>query len=140
MSPESRSGLEPWKHATLPAPPMPKGLQWIGTVGPGVIVLGLSIGGGEFLLGPAAFVRYGLSLLWVTVVSVFFQTIFNTELVRYNIATGEPAFTGFMRQRASATALAWFYVALFFMQTGWPAPGVNASCVVVVLLSTRRRW
>jgi hypothetical protein len=35
-------------------------------VGPGVIVLGLSIGSGEFLLGPAIFVKHGLTLLWVT--------------------------------------------------------------------------
>lgn len=44
-------------------------------VGPGVIVLGASIGSGEFLLGPAAFVRYGLVLLWVTLVAAFLQTV-----------------------------------------------------------------
>ena len=72
-------------------------------VGPGIIVLGLSIGSGEFLLGPAAFVRHGLSLLWVAGVAVYFQTIFNTELMRYTLATGEPVFTGFMRTRPSST-------------------------------------
>jgi hypothetical protein len=66
-------------------------------VGPGVIVLGASIGSGEFLLGPAVFVRHGLSLLWITAVAVFLQTIFNTELMRYTVATGEPVFSGFMR-------------------------------------------
>ena len=34
-------------------------------VGPGVIVLGASIGGGEFVLGPTVFVRHGLTLLCV---------------------------------------------------------------------------
>src|SRR6186997_67767 len=87
---EAQSGLPAWKPADLPAPPNPRGRQWIGVVGPGVIVLGLSIGSGEFLLGPAVFVKYGLTLLWVTVVSVFLQTIFNTELMRYTVATGEP--------------------------------------------------
>ena len=47
-------------------------------------------GSGEFLLGPATFVKHGLTLLWVTLVAVFFQTIFNTELMRYTLATGEP--------------------------------------------------
>ena len=51
-APEARSGLDPWTRADLPAPPVPKGLSWIGVVGPGVIVLGLSIGSGEFLVGP----------------------------------------------------------------------------------------
>jgi hypothetical protein len=44
-------------------------------VGPGVIVLGLSIGSGEFLLGPAIFVKHGLTLLWVTVVAILLQTV-----------------------------------------------------------------
>jgi hypothetical protein len=35
---------------------------------PGVIVLGMAIGSGEFLLGPATFVKHGLALLWVTLV------------------------------------------------------------------------
>lgn len=61
---EARSGLEPFTPAELPVPPTPKGLAWMGTVGPGVIVLGASIGSGEFLLGPAAFVQYGLSCSW----------------------------------------------------------------------------
>ena len=60
IAPESRSGLDPWVTAELPVPPKPKGLEWISVVGPGIIVLGVSIGSGEFLLGPAVFVRHGL--------------------------------------------------------------------------------
>jgi hypothetical protein len=116
---------------------MPKGLGWIGIVGPGVIVLGVSIGSGEFLLGPAAFVRYGLSLLWVTVVAVFLQTIFNTELMRYTVATGEPAFTGFMRTRPSSTAWAWLYALLYFLQVGWPAWAGTAAGAIFFLFSRR---
>ncbi len=135
--PESRTGLDPWVRAELPAPPTPKGLGWIGTVGPGVIVLGVSIGGGEFLLGPAAFVKYGLSLLWVTLVAVFFQTIFNTELMRYTVAAGEPVFSGFMRTRPGRSFWAWFYTILYFLQTGWPASaGVAAGAIF--FLGTRR--
>jgi hypothetical protein len=137
IAPEARSGLDPWNRAELPEAPRPRGLGWVRVVGPGVIVLGLSIGGGEFLLGPAAFVRHGLSLLWVTVISVFFQTLFNTELMRYTIATGEPVFTGFMRTRPSSTAWAWFYAILYFLQTGWPASaGVAAGAIF--FLFTRR--
>ena len=73
----AQSGLDPWKHAGLPSPPKLAGLGWVKAVGPGVIVLGGSIGSGEFLLGPAAFVRHGLSLLWVCFIAIFFQTIFN---------------------------------------------------------------
>jgi hypothetical protein len=65
QAPEAKTGLDPWKVAELPLAPQPHGLGWLSAVGPGVIVLGASIGSGEFLLGPAAFVKYGLSLLWV---------------------------------------------------------------------------
>ena len=121
VSPEARSGLDPWRPAEMPLAPTPTGLGWLGVVGPGVIVLGASIGSGEFLLGPAVFVRYGLSLLWVTGVAVFLQTVFNTEVMRYTLATGEPVFTGFMRTRPSSTLWAWIYAGLYFLQVGWPA-------------------
>jgi hypothetical protein len=132
-APESRSGLEPWGEAELPLPPTPTGLGWFGVVGPGVIVLGLSIGSGEFLLGPAVFVRHGLSLLWVTTVAVVLQTIFNTEVMRYTLATGEPVFTGFMRTRPSSTAWAWMYTLLYFLQFGWPAFAGTAAGAVFFL-------
>ena len=60
----------------------------LGIIGPGAIILGTSIGSGEWLFGPAAFVKYGMSLLWVTTVAVILQTIFNTELMRYTLYTG----------------------------------------------------
>jgi hypothetical protein len=132
-SPEARSGLAPWTPAELPPAPSPRGLGWAGVVGPGVIVLGASLGGGEFLLGPTVFVRHGLTLLWVTTIAVFFQTVFNTELMRYTVATGEPAFTGFMRTRPHATAWAWFYAVLFFLQVGWPASAGVASGAIFFL-------
>src|SRR3954468_9541604 len=40
----ARGDLPPWTRVDLPAPPMPRGLGWIGVCGPGVIVLGVSIG------------------------------------------------------------------------------------------------
>jgi hypothetical protein len=118
-------------------PPRPQGLEWLGVVGPGVIVLGLSIGSGEFLLGPAAFVKHGLSLLWVTLVAILLQTFFNLELMRYTMATGEPVFTGFMRTRPSAKGWALFYAALYFLQTGWPAWAATAAGAIFFLFAKR---
>ena len=133
-TPEARTGLAPFRSAELPAPPRPRGLAWLGVVGPGVIVLGASIGGGEFLLGPSAFVRYGLVLLWVTLVATFLQTVFNTELMRWTIATGEPVFTGFMRTRPAAPFWAVVYALLYFLQLGWPAWAGTAAGAVFFLV------
>ena len=134
---EARSGLDPWTRAELPVPPMPRGLEWLKVTGPGVIVLGAAIGSGEFLLGPAAFVRHGLSLLWVVGIAVTLQTIFNTEVMRYTLATGEPVFTGFMRTRPSSTFWAWVYVVLYFLQVGWPAWAGTAAGAIFFLFTRR---
>ena len=137
LSQEAKSGLDPWVRADLPVPPTPKGLGWLGVVGPGIIVLGVSIGSGEFLLGPAVFVRHGLSVLWVTLVAIMLQTIFNLELMRYTLATGEPVFTGFMRTRPSSTLWAWVYAVLYFLQVGWPAWAGTAAGAIFFLFERR---
>ena len=135
--PEARSGLDPWRIDVLPPAPRPRGLGWFSAIGPGVIALGVSIGSGEFLLGPAAFVKYGLSLLWVVGVAALLQTLLNVELMRYTMATGEPIFTGFMRTRPHSTFWAWFYAALYFLQMGWPG-WAGAAAGAVFFLFTKR--
>ena len=134
-APEARSGLDPWRRGELPAPPDTRGLRILGIVGPGAIVLGASIGSGEWLVGPSAVVKYGLSLLWVTLFAVTFQTIFNTEVVRYTLYTGEPAFTGFMRTWPGSRFWAWVYAVLYFLQNGWPGwAGASAGAVFFLAL------
>lgn len=137
QSPEARSGLDPWRIDELPEAPKPRGFGWFSAIGPGVIALGVSIGSGEFLLGPAAFVKYGLSLLWVVGVAALLQTLLNIEVMRYTLATGEPVFTGFMRTRPHSTFWAWFYSILFFLQMGWPGWAGAAAGAVFFLWAKR---
>ena len=73
----------------------------------------------------------------MTGLAFLLQTIFNTEVMRYTVATGEPVFTGFMRTRPSATAWAWVYAALYFLQVGWPAWAGNAAGAVFFLFARR---
>jgi hypothetical protein len=116
---------------------MPHGLGWLRAVGPGIIVLGVSIGSGEFLLGPAAFVRHGLSLLWGVFIAIILQTIFNMEVMRYTLATGEPVFTGFMRTLPSSKLWACFYGSLYFLQMGWPAWAGTAAGAIFFVYARR---
>ena len=56
--------------------------------------------------------------------------LFNTELVRYTLYTGEPAFTGFMRTKPGSRFWAWTYTILYFLQNGWPGwAGATAGAV-----------
>jgi len=135
---ESLSGLDPFKTAELPEPPRPHGLRgWIAATGPGVILLGASIGSGEFLLGPAVMVKHGFTLLWIAGVAIVLQTLFNTELMRYTMATGEPVLSGFMRTRPRAGFWAGFYVILGFLQLGWPAWAGTAAGAIFFLFAKR---
>src|ERR1044072_1020587 len=136
-APEARSGLDAWRRGELPPPPRPKGLEWFSAIGPGVIVLGVSIGSGEFLLGPAAFAKYGLSLLWVVGFAACPQTPLTLARSRYTMATGEPIMTGFMRTRPHATFWAWFYAAFYFLQMGWPG-WAGAAAGALFFLFTKR--
>jgi hypothetical protein len=66
-------------------------------LGPGLVMGASAIGGGEWLAGPAVTAKYGGALLWVATVSIVFQVIYNIEISRYALYTGEPIFTGKFR-------------------------------------------
>ena len=89
--------LPPWEVAELPAP-VPFGWQTVlKAIGPGIIMLGGSIGTGEWLMGPAVTVRFQGQLLWIATLAILLQSVLNCEVIRYALATGEPVFTGYMR-------------------------------------------
>lgn len=133
LSLEIDSGLDAWSVADLPKPQIVHALSFLGVIGPGAILLGLSIGSGEWILGPAAFVRYGLALLWVTTIAVILQTVFNLELMRYTMYTGEPIITGFMRCKPGSKFWAGLYTILCVLQVGWPGWAAAAASAIFYL-------
>jgi len=67
-------------------------------IGPSLIALGISIGSGEWLLGPQAVGQYGfIGVGWVILVSALLQTFYNVECSRYVMATGEVPVVGWGR-------------------------------------------
>ncbi len=81
----------------MPEPP-PRGfMSTMRHIGPGAIMLSLSIGSGEWLMGPAAAVQYGPMLMWITTIAVITQTFFNLECIRYVMYCGEPMMIGYNR-------------------------------------------
>src|SRR5262245_7424188 len=122
--------LPDWGSAELPDP-LPLSLRnAFRTIGPGAILLAASIGGGEWLVGPAVAVRHGISLFWIATLAIVLQTIFNLEAIRYTLYTGEPIVAGFMRLRPSSRFWASIYALLSVAQLGMPALG--AACATVV--------
>jgi hypothetical protein len=119
--------LPPHQTAELPDAPTYRFSNVMRIIGPGAILLGLSIGSGEWLLGPAATVQWGLGLLWVTTVSVLLQVVLNTEMARYTLYSGEPIVTGFMRTAPGPWFWGWVYSLLYFLQVGWPGWAATAG-------------
>ncbi|HEY0985141.1 Nramp family divalent metal transporter [Schlesneria sp.] len=121
--------LPAWDLAELPEP-KPLGLRnWAGFVGPGIVMMGIQIGGGEWLLGPEVTARYGGNLMWIATVAIVLQVFYNIECARYALYCGEPVMTGFLRKRPGP--LFWVSVILFLNLSALiPALSTNAAAVM----------
>jgi hypothetical protein len=71
--------------------------NWAAMIGPGLVMGGSAIGGGEWLTGPLVTARFGGALLWLATLSILAQVIYNIEISRYTLYCGEPIFTGKFR-------------------------------------------
>jgi len=60
-------------------------------------MIGIQIGGGEWLLGPAITAKFGGGLMWIATIAIVLQVFYNLECGRYALYCGEPVFTGFLR-------------------------------------------
>jgi hypothetical protein len=122
--------MPPYGRAELPEP-LPFSIRSaFRVIGPGAILLAASIGGGEWLVGPAIAVKHGMGLFWIATTAIVLQMILNLEAIRYTLYTGEPIVTGFLRLAPSSKFWATVYSLLTVAQLGMPALG--AACASVV--------
>jgi len=125
------AGLLPaWEQDDLPEPPPFSPGNLFRVIGPGAILLVGSMGGGEWLVGPAIGVQYGMGLFWVATLAIILQVIFNLESIRYTLYTGEPAISGIMRLSPGPKFWAPFWVLMSGAQLGLPA--LAAGCAAVL--------
>ena len=86
-----------WNVGELPPAPIFTMRNWAGMLGPGILMGAMAIGGGEWLLGPMVTARYGGALLWLAGLSILGQLVYNIEISRYTLYSGEPIFAGKFR-------------------------------------------
>jgi hypothetical protein len=105
----------------LPEPPPLRRL-----VGPSVILIGVGIASGEYILFPFIASQAGLVFLWAAVVGILMQFFINMEIERYTLATGETAVGGFMRMWKG-----WGFVLAVgaILATIWPGWATSAATV-----------
>lgn len=102
-------------------------------IGPSVIALGGSIGSGEWLIGPAVFVKWGLGLLWITTVSATLQTFLNLEMARYTLYTGEPITVGFMRLAPGPRFWSIFMSVVGILERGLPGWALASATALAAI-------
>jgi hypothetical protein len=86
-----------WDGGELAAPPRFTLRSWAMLLGPGIVMGGSAIGGGEWLAGPLTTAKYGGAILWLATVSILAQVVYNLEISRYALYCGESIFTGKFR-------------------------------------------
>ncbi len=94
-------------------------------VGPSLIALGVSIGSGEWLIGPLNIATYGFrGVYFIILISALLQVLYNVEVARFTVATGEPPIVAFGRTPPGFwfwTPFAVFCFYLAFIVGGWVA-------------------
>ena len=100
-----------WETGELIDAPTFTWRHWFALLGPGLLMGGSSIGGGEWLVGPIVTAKYGGAMLWLATLSVLGQVLYNIEVSRYTLYSGEPIFTG--KFRTLPGPMLWVFIYLF---------------------------
>lgn len=109
----------------MPYKDMPEPLPLGKVLGPSVILAGLGVGSGEYIIWPFMASTVGLGFLWAAVLSVTVQYFLNMEIERYTLATGETAVSGFVRFWKPWGVLFCLFTILPNMWPGWATSGVT---------------
>ena len=119
-----------WQSEELEPAPKFGFRQWTLLIGPGLLMAGSNIGGGEWLFGPIVTARYGGDLMWLATLSIAFQVFYNLCVMRYTLYTGEPIFVGFFRTAPGPKFWTFFYL-LVDLGGIWPYLASNAAVPLV---------
>ncbi|HEX5103768.1 MAG TPA: Nramp family divalent metal transporter, partial [Pirellulaceae bacterium] len=114
--------LPPLGERDLP-PPVPIRQM----IGPSIILAGLALGSGEFVLWPYITLRSQFTLFWACLAAVTMQYFLNMEIMRWTLATGESAMTGMIRL---SRHLAWIFLVLNVVPWMIPAWATGAAEIV----------
>ncbi len=112
---------------------VPPVLPLLAVAGPAIIEVGLALGSGETIIWPTLTAKYGLILVWGTLVGLFIQTIWTQEMSRWTIVSGEHHVQGVGRiiGMAASTWLFLFLAYIAFIWPGWMTGGAAAFLKLV---------
>jgi hypothetical protein len=126
-APEVRSDhLPPMEYRDMPEPlPLRK------VLGPSVILAGIGVGSGEYILWPYISANAGIGFLYLAVVGVTLQYFLNMEIERYTLATGETAIAGFARSWKPWGILFCVFAIVPNVWPGWGTAGATTFTYLI---------
>lgn len=125
-----------WEIEELPPPPARFAARWTSLIGPGLLMVGANIGGGEWLFGPLVTAQYGGKVMWLATLAIAGQVFYNLAVMRYALYCGETIFVGFFRTWPGPKFWACFYL-LFDVGGVWPYLSSNAAVPLAAVILGR---
>jgi hypothetical protein len=113
--------LPPLRYREMPEP-----VPWKQMVGPSIILAGLALGSGEFILWPQIVYKSGFIFLWAAFLGIVTQYFINLEIERWTLVTGESTVTGFCRLSRH-----WSYIFLIFLTVPYVFPGWSTGAAQI---------
>lgn len=114
----------------MPLRDLPEPLPLYRILGPSVILAGLGVGSGEYIIWPFITAAIGPAFLWAAMVSVTIQYFLNMEIERYTLVTGETAIAGFVR---SWKHWGWLFCLFTLVPNIWPGWATGGVTVLTFL-------
>jgi hypothetical protein len=121
-------------HKNLPAlryRDLPDAIPWRKMLGPSIMLAGLSLGSGEFIIWPYITYKTGFVFFWACMLGVITQYFLNMEIERWTLVTGESAITGFCRL---SKHWAWVMLLLNILPWAWPGWATGAATILSWLI------
>ena len=106
---------------------LPKAVPLRRMIGPSILLAGLSLGSGEFVIWPHIVYKAGFVFAWACFVGVATQYFLNMEIERWTLATGETVTTGFLRL---SPWLAPIFLVLNVVPWAWPGWATGAGTLL----------
>lgn len=107
-------------------------------LGPGIVLIAMGLGSGEFILWPYFISKYGFGLLWGAVIGITLQYFVSNETGRYTLLSGDSVFVG-MRKLSRWLPL-WFIISTF-LSFGWPGIiGSSGQVLGFILNTSEHKW
>lgn len=89
----------------------------LAAIGPGLVLIAMGLGSGEFILWPYLVAQFGFGVVWGAVVGITLQYFLSNESGRYTLATGGSVYSGMYNL---AKWIPYWFIISTFASFAWP--------------------